>query len=77
MVGATGPVDIVFDPHVSQAIGWLLMALIFAAGIMSLLWMAAIAAFVLIEKLFPAGQWIARAGGLAMLGLALYLLFQH
>jgi hypothetical protein len=28
MEGAVGPVDIVFDPHVSQAIGCLLMALI-------------------------------------------------
>ena len=31
MIGAAGPVEIVFDPHVSQAIGWLLMALIVAA----------------------------------------------
>ena len=31
MVGAAGPVDIVFDPHVSQAIAFLLMALIVAA----------------------------------------------
>ena len=30
MVGAAGPVDIVFDPHVSQAIGWVLMAMIVA-----------------------------------------------
>jgi predicted metal-binding membrane protein len=52
---------------------WLLMTLLFAAGIMSLLWMALIAAFVLLEKLFPAGPWIARAGGVAMLGLALAL----
>ena len=56
---------------------WFLMALLFAAGIMSLLWMAVIAAFVLVEKLFPAGQWIARAGGLAMLVAALYLVLQH
>lgn len=55
---------------------WFLMALMFAAGIMSLVWMAVIAAFVLVEKLSPAGQWIARAGGLAMLALALYLLAQ-
>ncbi len=48
-----------------------------AAGIMSLLWMAVIAAFVLIEKLLPAGPWITRAGGVARLGLALYLLIQH
>jgi predicted metal-binding membrane protein len=52
------------------------MALLFAAGIMSLVWMAAITTFVFIEKLFPAGQWIARAGGVAMLGLGIYLICQ-
>jgi predicted metal-binding membrane protein len=56
---------------------WLLMALLFAAGLMSLLWMAALAIFVLAEKLFPAGPWIARGGGVALLGLALYLLIRH
>jgi predicted metal-binding membrane protein len=53
---------------------WFLMALMFAAGIMSLLWMAVIAAFVLLEKLLPAGTWLARAGGAAMLGIGVYLL---
>jgi len=53
---------------------WLLMALMFAAGIMSLLWMAVIAVFVLLEKLLPAGTWLARAGGAAMLGFGVYLL---
>jgi predicted metal-binding membrane protein len=53
---------------------WFLMALIFAAGIMSLLWMAVIAVFVLLEKLLPAGAWLARAGGAAMLGFGVYLL---
>jgi predicted metal-binding membrane protein len=55
---------------------WFLMALLFAAGIMSLLWMAAITVFVLVEKLFPAGLWIARAGGVAMLGFGIYVLWQ-
>jgi predicted metal-binding membrane protein len=55
---------------------WFLMALLFAAGIMSLLWMAVITVFVFIEKLFPAGQWIARTSGVAMLGLAIYLFSQ-
>jgi predicted metal-binding membrane protein len=32
---------------------WALMALLFAAGVMNLLWVAAIASFVLIEKLLP------------------------
>ena len=36
MGGVAGPVDIVFDPHVSQAIGWLLMALIVAAVALAL-----------------------------------------
>jgi predicted metal-binding membrane protein len=53
---------------------WFLMTLLFAAGTMSLLWMAAITAFVLVEKLFPAGQWIARVSGLAMMAFGLYLL---
>lgn len=55
---------------------WFLMALLFAAGIMSLLWMAAITIFVFIEKLFPAGQWIARIAGVAMLGFGIYLFCQ-
>jgi predicted metal-binding membrane protein len=47
---------------------------LFAAGTMSLLRMAAITAFVLVEKLFPAGHWIARASGLVMIAFGLYLL---
>lgn len=53
---------------------WFLMALMFAAGIMSLLWMAVIAVFILLEKLLPVGTWLARAGGVAMLGFGVYLL---
>ena len=53
---------------------WLLMVLLFAAGMMSLLWMALIALLVLVEKLFPAGPWIARGSGVAMLGIGAYLL---
>ena len=36
MAGMAGPTDIVFDPHVSQAIGFLLMALIVAAVALAL-----------------------------------------
>ena len=36
MAGAAGPVDLVFDPHVSQAIGFLLMALIIAVVALAL-----------------------------------------
>jgi predicted metal-binding membrane protein len=55
---------------------WLLMALLFAEGVMNLLWVAALAALVFVEKLFPAGSWLARAGGVAMLAAGAYLLAQ-
>jgi predicted metal-binding membrane protein len=55
---------------------WVLMALLFAVGIMNLLWMAALTAFVLVEKLFPAGQWAARIGGVSLLAFGVFLLTQ-
>jgi predicted metal-binding membrane protein len=51
-----------------------LMALLFVGGVMNLLWVAAIAAFVFVEKLFPSGQWIARASGVLMVAFGGYLL---
>jgi predicted metal-binding membrane protein len=45
-----------------------LMALLFFAGAMNLVWVAALAVFVFAEKLLPGGLWIGRAGGIAMLG---------
>lgn len=45
----------------------LLMAILFAAGVMNLLWVAGIAAFVLLEKAAPGGRWIGRLGGAALL----------
>jgi predicted metal-binding membrane protein len=52
---------------------WLLMALLFSAGLMSLLWMAAIAVFVLVEKLLPAGLWIARIAGVLLVAFGIWL----
>jgi len=52
---------------------WMLMALLFAGGVMNLLWVAALAIFVLLEKLFPYGHWLARFGGAAMLAVAAFL----
>ena len=43
------------------------MALLFVAGVMNLLWVAAIAAYVLIEKVVPAGHWVGRAIGLLVI----------
>jgi predicted metal-binding membrane protein len=52
---------------------WMLMALLFVAGAMNLLWIAALSAFVLIEKAVPRGELIAKAAGVAMIagGVAL------
>ena len=53
---------------------WLLMGLLFTVGVMNLLWVVAIAAFVLVEKLAPRGEVIARLSGAALLLFAAYLL---
>jgi len=45
---------------------WLLMLLLFIAGVMNLLWVALIAAFVFVEKLLPAGRLTSAVAGLAM-----------
>ncbi|MEQ1953036.1 DUF2182 domain-containing protein [Mesorhizobium sp. CN2-181] len=46
---------------------WMLMALLFVGGVMNLAWIAALAVLVLIEKVFPAGQWVGRAAGIALI----------
>jgi predicted metal-binding membrane protein len=55
---------------------WVLMALLFAVGVMNLLWVAAIAAFVFAEKLLPGGVWAGRIGGGAMAAFGVWLLVQ-
>jgi len=73
--GAAGAVRMGLE-HGFYCLGccWVLMALLFAVGIMNLLWMAVLTAFVLIEQLFPAGQWLARVSGLLLLGFGVFLL---
>lgn len=44
---------------------WTLMLLLFVSGIMNLLWIAAIAIFILLEKVVPSGRILSRIGGLA------------
>ena len=46
---------------------WALMALLFLAGVMNLLWVAAIAVFVLAEKLAPQSLRLSRIAGAALL----------
>ncbi len=47
---------------------WLLMSLFFLTGVMNLTGMAALAAFVSLEKVAPAGRWLSRAAGLLFIG---------
>jgi predicted metal-binding membrane protein len=46
---------------------WMLMALLFVGGVMNLAWIAALAVLVLVEKVFPAGQWVGRAAGIVLI----------
>jgi predicted metal-binding membrane protein len=42
------------------------MCVLFVVGVMNLAWVAAIAIFVLVEKIGPAGLLVARVAGCAM-----------
>lgn len=53
---------------------WALMSLLFAAGVMNLLWVAALAAFVLMEKVLPRGLLVGRATGALLISWGAYLL---
>ena len=45
---------------------WALMCVLFAVGVMNLLWVAALTGFVLLEKIGPAGSVVARVAGVAI-----------
>ena len=55
--------------HASYCVAccWLLMALLFVLGVMNLLWIGALAAFVLLEKLLPQGIWVSKISGLGFI----------
>ena len=50
---------------------WILMGLLFVGGLMNLLWVAAIAALILLEKIMPLGEIGARVAGAAMIVVGL------
>jgi predicted metal-binding membrane protein len=50
---------------------WLLMGLLFVGGLMNLFWVAAIAAFILLEKTLPLAGIGARVAGAAMIAVGL------
>lgn len=62
--------------HGAYCVGccWALMLLLFVGGVMNLAWIAGLALFILVEKLAPAGHWIARAAGALLAGWGMFVL---
>ncbi len=56
---------------------WALMLLLFAAGIMNLVWIAGLAIIVLLEKFAPAGVSLAPLTAVLLVGAGLYIAFAH
>jgi predicted metal-binding membrane protein len=50
------------------------MALLFVGGVMNLLWIAALAILVLLEKIAPIGRLVARLAGLCFIASGVWLL---
>jgi predicted metal-binding membrane protein len=61
--------------HGSYCVGccWALMALLFVAGVMNLLWVVVIAGFVLAEKVVPNGRLVGRITGAVLAGWGLWI----
>ena len=55
--------------HGTHCLGccWALMCVLFVVGVMNLVWVAAMTIFVLVEKIGPAGAFVARVAGVAMI----------
>jgi len=62
--------------HGAYCVGccWALMGLLFVAGVMNLLWVAAIAAFVLVERLVPRGRVVSWSAGVLLLAWGAWVL---
>lgn len=52
---------------------WALMALLFVAGVMNLLWVAVIAVAVLVEKVVPRGDLVGRLAGVVLIAAGVLL----
>ncbi|HKQ33317.1 MAG TPA: DUF2182 domain-containing protein, partial [Thermodesulfobacteriota bacterium] len=64
--------------HGTYCVGccWLLMAVLFVTGVMNILWVAIIAAFVLMEKLAPSGEWVGKGAGVLLAGYGVWMVSQ-
>ena len=54
---------------------WILMTLLFVLGVMNLVWIAALAAFVLAEKVVPGGEKVSRATGGLLVVWGIWVVF--
>jgi predicted metal-binding membrane protein len=55
---------------------WMLMVLLFVAGIMNLLWITLIGLFVLVEKIVPQKKWISYVAGFVLILYGVFLLIR-
>ncbi len=53
---------------------WVLMLILFVTGVMNLLWVAIIAAFVFLEKAARSGLWIGRVAGILLIGWGVWII---
>lgn len=65
--------------HGTSCVGccWMLMALLFVAGVMNLAWVAAITIFVLIEKLVPYPRAVAYTAGCLLVASSVVVIFNR
>ena len=56
---------------------WVLMALLFVAGVMNLLWVAAIGLFVMAEKMWTKGEFLGHATGTALVASGIAVIALH
>jgi predicted metal-binding membrane protein len=61
--------------HGAYCVGccWVLMSLSLVLGVMNLVWMAVLTAFMLVEKVAPANETVSRAAGLVLVGWGLWV----
>lgn len=65
--------------HGAYCVGccWALMTLLFVAGVMNLVWVAAVAAFMLVEKVAPGGQRVSCVAGVLFVVAGILMLIPH
>lgn len=72
--GLTGALEMGLR-HGAYCLGccWALMGVLFVVGVMNLAWVAALTAFVLVEKIGPRGALVARASGIVMIAFGVMI----